>query len=220
MYETGVIVALWGAFAVTHMALSSVRLRPRLVAALGERAFQGVYSLVALAIFVPLVWFYFAHKHAGGLLWVIPVSDVLRWVLYIGNGLAFILVVGGLVTPSPAVMGITRSEPRGVHFLTRHALFMGIGIWALLHLISNGYAADVAFFAGFPVFVLLGSWHQDRRKLATQAEFRGFYDQTPFVPFTGRQTLRGLRELSPLAWVIGVGLTVLLRVYHGPLFGP
>ena len=51
------------------MGLSSLRVRGRLVAALGERGFLGVYTLVAFATFVPLVGFYFSHKHEGPFLW-------------------------------------------------------------------------------------------------------------------------------------------------------
>ena len=40
------IAALWIAFAATHMGMSSLRWRPRLVAALGDRGFQAVYSLL------------------------------------------------------------------------------------------------------------------------------------------------------------------------------
>ena len=63
------IVALWVAFAVSHMGLSSLRLRPRLAALLGERGYQAIYSIVALALFVPLVRLYFANPHAGPHLW-------------------------------------------------------------------------------------------------------------------------------------------------------
>ncbi len=68
MTETWILIALWLAFGATHIGLSSVRFRPRLHAALGERSFLGVYSLIAFATFVPVVWYYFAHKHAGPLL--------------------------------------------------------------------------------------------------------------------------------------------------------
>ena len=220
MSEALVLAGLWILFGGSHMALSSVRLRPRLVAALGEAAFQAVFSLLALAVFVALVWFYFAHKHAGPLLWAVPVGDVLRWLIYVGTGVALVLVVSGLITPSPAMPGIAAGEPRGVQHLTRHGLFMGLGLWALLHLVVNGYASDVAFFAGFPLFGVLGCWHQDQRKLATQPEFRAFWEGTPFLPFSGPNTLRGPRELSPLAVVLGVALTVGLRWFHGSLFGP
>ncbi len=56
------IVALWIAFAATHMGLSSLRLRPRLVSALGQRVFLALYSVIALAVFVPMVSLYFGNK--------------------------------------------------------------------------------------------------------------------------------------------------------------
>ena len=48
-----------------YMGLSSLPIRGRLVARLGEGAFLGLYSVIALAIFIPLVRTFFAHKHAG-----------------------------------------------------------------------------------------------------------------------------------------------------------
>ena len=69
MGATAFIGILWLAFAATHMVLSSVQLRPRLISVLGERPYQGLYSTVALLLFVPLVWVYFANKHAGPELW-------------------------------------------------------------------------------------------------------------------------------------------------------
>ena len=65
MSATVWIVLLWLGFAGSHMLLSSVRLRPILVERIGERGYAGVFSLVALGFFVPLVWVYFASKHHG-----------------------------------------------------------------------------------------------------------------------------------------------------------
>ena len=127
------IVLLWVAFALTHMGLSSLRARGRLSAALGEQGFLGLYSLVSLVVFVPLVWIYFANKHLDPLLWAVPQSEVLRWVLYVGNGVAIVLATAALITPSPAIVGAPAVETRGVHFLTRHGRFMGVALWALLH---------------------------------------------------------------------------------------
>jgi hypothetical protein len=60
-----------------------------------------------------------------------------------------------------------------------------------------------------------------RRKLHGGDEaFRRFHAATRFLPFTGRDSLRRPRELSPLAVGIGVVLTTVLRVFHGRLFGP
>jgi len=68
------------------MGLSSLPVRQRPVAALGERPFQGVCSLVAFAVFVPLVWTFFAHKHMGRWLWIVTRGAALRWTLYVGMG--------------------------------------------------------------------------------------------------------------------------------------
>ena len=71
------IVLLWFAFAATHLALSSLRLRPRLVGVLGEGGFMGAYSLVALATFVPMVSIYFGNKHTGPMFWSVAVTPLI-----------------------------------------------------------------------------------------------------------------------------------------------
>ena len=98
----GMIILLWATFAATHMGLSSIGLRPRLVARVGESGFVGLYSLVALAIFVPLVATYFGHKHTGPALWYLGGLPGIRYVMYAGMALAMTLLVGGLMRPSPA----------------------------------------------------------------------------------------------------------------------
>lgn len=220
MDPTFSIVALWSGFALSHMALSSLRLRPKLVAALGPGPFQGLYSLLAFAFFVPLCWVYLENRHEGAWLWSVALGPALRWALYLAMGVAFVLIVAGALQPSPAAVGSKTTGVRGVHRITRHPVFMGLALFGLLHLVPNGFASDVAFFGGFPLFTLLGCWHQDRRKLAEGSEtFRSFHAQTPFLPFTGRDTLQGLRELSPAALGIGAALSVLLRLAHPWLFG-
>jgi uncharacterized membrane protein len=214
------VLLLWIAFAATHVGLSSLGLRPRLVRLIGERPFQGVYSLVALAIFVPLVAVYLQNVHTGP--WLLPFGRgvVLRWVTYLAMGLAFVLLVASLVRPSPAAVVPGDPAPRGIHRITRHPMLFAFVLFGLCHAIQNGTTTDLAFFGGFVWFSLLGAWHQDRRKLATAGSgFRAFYAATPFLPFTGRDTLLGLRELSPWIVVLGIALTLGIRWFHRPLFG-
>ena len=156
------------------------------------------------------------HRHAGPLLWTPPASEAAEILLALLNVAGCVLLVAGVMTPSPAsVTGAPRDKPAGAHQITRHPVFMGIGLWALAHVALNGYASDVAFFGGFVVFALAGSWHQDRRKLAGgDARFERFHAATPFVPFTGRRTLRGLMELPPLAVIIGVAVALAARYLH------
>ena len=219
MDPTVSILLLWAAFTGTHLGLSSLRLRPRLVAGLGETGYLGLYSVVALAIFVPLMWIYFGGRHAGAWWWVVPVGPVVRVLLYAVMTLAVVLVIDGVMAPSPASM--TSSEARaadrvrGALRVTRHPLVLGVGLLMALHLISNASTGDIAFFGGFVVFTLLGAWHQDQRKLASgDAEFRAFYEATRFVPFSHPDALRGLAEIPPLTWAIGIAASAGMRWLH------
>jgi uncharacterized membrane protein len=219
------ILLLWAGFAVSHMLMSSARFRPSLVGVFGDRGFQGVYSLVALGFFVPLCMVYFGNKHSGAQLWSLPMSPVLYTAIQIAMGIAFVLLFAGLLTPSPTSMtatpgGDSIAQPRGVHFITRHAVFMATAIFGAVHLIPNGFASDAAFFGGFPVFVVIGSIHQDRRKLHQDGDrYRPFFEATPLIPFTGRSTVRGLKELSWTAIGLGIAASLLIRHFHGALFG-
>jgi uncharacterized membrane protein len=216
------IAALWVAFAATHMGLSSLALRPKLVGILGERGFQGVYSLVALAIFVPLVSVYFGNQHAGPHLWYLGPGGVSRWTAYVGMAIALALAIGGLVQPSPASLSAGRGEPRvrGVLRISRHPLLMGTGIFGLAHLVgANVNAAELAFFGGFPIFAVAGCAHQDRRKLATLGDpYRRFCEETSLLPFARGGGVAALGE-AWLAIALGILAAVALRWLHPGWFG-
>jgi uncharacterized membrane protein len=218
-WVTPTIVLLWVLFLATHMALSSQTLRPQLVAALGPRVFLGAYSGLALLIFIPLTWIYATHKHAGPFLWYGSTLPWMRPIVYVGMALAFALAIGGNLNPSPASIAPGDGRIRGVLRITRHPLFMGVGLFGLLHLcVARVHTADLAFFGGLPLVALIGCWHQDRRKLANDGDrFRTFYETTSFLPF-GRGGFRGLID-PPTALVIGVVATLLLRRFHPVLFG-
>lgn len=217
------IAALWILFAATHMGLSSQRLRPRLVARLGARGFQGAYSLVALAIFVPLVWTYYAHKHTGPFLWTLARLPGVRWIGLALVGAACVLIVAGLVQPSPASILPGKPVVRGVARVTRHPLLMGFGLWGVAHLLlAIVHASELAFFGGFALFAVIGCEHQDQRKLASQGEsYRAYVAATPFLPFASRSFPRGLVEMPmPIAIAAGIALAWSLRHYaHGWLAG-
>lgn len=220
MSPTLKLLVLWLAFAVTHSGVTHGPVRSWICARLGERVYQALYSVIALVIFVPLVGTYFANKHAGAELWDLGEGPVLRWIIYIGMGVALVLVVSALVRPSPASVIPGDPTPHGVQRITRHPMMMGFALLGLLHLVGNGFASDLVFFGGITVYSLVGAWHQDQRKLAEGPPgFRAFWEATPFLPFTGRGTLQGLRELSPVALLLGVALTVVLRLFHDRLFG-
>ena len=221
MTAVTIIFALWVVFGLTHVILSGNRLRPRAVRLFGERLFQGLYSLVAFAVFVPLVLVYSGNKDAGPLLWSVEPNLVIDIITRVGNTVAVMLVVAGIFRPSPTgVTGTPTRKPRGVQRITRHPLFMGIVLWALMHLLVNGLASDVVFFGGFVLFGLLGSWHQDhRQKALPDGAYAKFCEQSPFLPFTGGGIFKGLREIGVIPIVVGLLAAGLLRYFHAGLFG-
>ena len=216
------IAALWLAFAGSHMMLSSRGLRPRIVSALGdERRFQGLYSAIALAIFVPLVAIYFRHKHEGPYLGSLAGVPGLRWLMYAGMAVAFALLVASLVRPSPASIVPGKAEVVGVFHVTRHPLLMSLGLFGLLHLcVAAVHATELAFFVGFPLFTVIGARHQDGRKLAANPDFKRFYEATPFLPFSRPSGLLTAVREQPFPIAIGVALTAVVRWFHPALFGP
>ena len=217
------IVGFWLLFAGSHIGLSSRRLRPALVARLGDRGFLGVYSLVAFATFVPLVSSFYAHRHTGPFLWYLAQLPGVPWLATGVMGAAFVLVVASFVQPGPAGMQAGEPVVRGVARITRHPLFMGFGLWGVAHLmLAKVFVSELAFFGGFAIFAVVGSDHQDQRKIATQGErYRVWVAATPFLPFSKLGFLRGLVELPlPIAAAVGIALAWALRRYaHAWLAG-
>ena len=209
----------WGMFAGTHMVLSSLPVRGALVSRLGEKAFLGLYSLVAFATFIPLVWVYLDNRHGGGVVWNLagaPGVPPLAMALAV---LGFAVIAGAYRNPSPAFVGIKKAwGARGLTRITRHPLFMGIALWALSHLLLYGFVTDVLFFGGMLAFSLAGAAHQDARKRATENERLGqFFAESSFWPFAaiiaGRNRLIW-QELPWFALTIGAAAAVGIYALH------
>jgi uncharacterized membrane protein len=171
-------------FAAIHLGVAGTTLRDRIVGAVGERAYQAVFSLASAA---GLIWLVMAYRAApylatwGMLEWWKPVAIVLMLP-------SVLLVVIGLITPNPTSVAqeekITRA-PEGIVRITRHPFLTGVALWALLHVIGNGDWASLIFFAVFAVVALAGTVSIDakrRRKLGEPA-WQGFASRTSILPF-------------------------------------
>ncbi len=198
MSTTTWIALLWLGFAASHLLLTSVRVRPRVVARIGEPMHRGIFSLIALAFSFPALALYLTNRHAGATLWTLPSSPPLDLALYAGSGLGLLLMVLGLVQRSPTMMGVGgRTRVRGALRVTRHPLVMGFALVGLFQLILGGRGTDVAFFGGLVAFSLVGAWHQDRRYLHDDVPgYREFYQQTRFLPFGPRPTKSRRHEVA------------------------
>lgn len=210
------IVFWWAMFAGTHVALSYLPVRARLVAGLGEKAYLGLYSLIAFATFIPLVSAYLGHRHAGGMLWDLFRVPGMRTFALLLSGLGIALVVGGVLQPSPALAGVRKATgSRGLTRITRHPLFMGIAIWAAGHLLINGTVTNALFFGGMLAFSLAGAAHQDARKRVTDRErLAQFYSETSFWPFGAILSGRNRLEWGELPWLaLGIGAAAAAGIY-------
>jgi len=217
------IIFWWGMFAGTHMVLSSLAVRTRLISRLGEKPFLGLYSLIAFATFIPLVSVYFDNRHAGGLVWNLVAVPGVRHLAMLLAVIGIALILPAVLHPSPALAGIKQAwASRGLTRITRHPLFMGIALWALSHMLLNGVVTDLLFFGGLLVFSLVGAARQDMRKRVTDPErLAAFFAETSFWPFAAILAGRNRIAWSELPWltlVIGAALAAGIYALHPWMF--
>jgi len=220
------ILVWWLLFAGTHILGSTVPVRSWLIRTISLRGFKAVYSLVALATFLPLCWVFAENKHAGAFLFALtPFSYYLAHALML---LALVVLLQGLATASPLttvaeMTGRYGSGPRGIQRVTRHPQNLAFMLFGLAHCLTNPYVGDWIFFGGFVIYGLASAMHQDRRVLLLgPEEARRLVAETSLLPFgailAGRLRLAP-REYSLLALLLALVLFVVLRYFHAALFG-
>ena len=222
MYLT-LIIAFSVLFPLTHMLMSQGSIRSGLVTTLhGEWPFRAVYSVVSFLTLGPAAAIWWGHRQLGPELWDLPFwltrAAALPLML-----LALTLLLLMLASPSPASMLPGVFKVRGVLRITRHPLNMAFAAFGLAHLVANGALGDVVFFGQFVALGVLGSYHQDARKIREKGEpYREFMEQTSVMPFAaiilGRTRLEADDIAFPL-FVIAIAAFVALTIFHGRLFG-
>jgi uncharacterized membrane protein len=226
---TGSIIELLIAavvFVGSHFGISSTGLRDDLVRRLGERAYLGLYSAVALIL---LAWFIraYSHVHDPLMLWVRP--PLLIVLPLVVMPLALLLFVGGYSQRNPtAVMQgkplpVERPAP-GVLAITRHPLMWAIGLWALVHLVISDSIASIIFFSAFAILALHGTRVLDAKKQRTwpPEDWQRFAAATSNIPFAAVFTSRNELKIAEIGWwrimLTGV-LYIVLIFLHGVVLG-
>ena len=210
------LVAAAIVFVGGHFLISSTPLRPAIVAKIGERAYLGVFSALAV---VALAWLGLAYRAAPRIeLWAWETGG--RHLALTLVALASVFVVAGLTTPSPTVAGAGArgiDRARGVLRITRHSVLWGVALWALAHLAANGDSASVILFASLLMMALAGTLAIDRkRKASFGAAWERFAAATSNVPFAA--VISGRQRLD----LAGIGIWRLLgaaALYLALLFG-
>lgn len=214
------LLAACAAFLLTHL-VSGTPLRAKLVGALGEWPYRGLYSAVAFATLAWTVWSY-ARLPAQELLWT-----PLRHLPVVVMPFAFILAVCGLAR-NPTAVGAERllksDEPaRGMIRITRHPFMWGVMLWAAVHILANADAKSIVLFGALLVVAALGTLSQEKRKArAAGDDWRRFAAVTSHVPFVaiaqGRNRI-AWREIGWTAPVLGLIVFGLFFIAHPWLFG-
>jgi uncharacterized membrane protein len=206
-------------FVGAHFVTSSP-LRPVLVAAMGEKAYLGLYSLASLAAIGWMIW---AYNRAPIMpLWLGP-----HWLPAAVMPFALVLIASGYARNPTMVMAerlLQSSEPaRGMIRVTRHPIMGGVALWALAHLAARGDLKSVIFFGGFFALAALGSLLMDQRKARALGEdWKRFAAATSYVPFVAIAQGRNRFDAAEIGWrrpAIGLAAYAGLIALHPWLIG-
>jgi uncharacterized membrane protein len=217
------LIAACALFVGIHIFISGTPLRGRLVAAIGEKAYQGLFSLASAGA---LIWMGFAYRSAD----YVPLWDLGIGVHHVAALLMLIaiyLAVAGLATPNPTSVGqqIDTDEPaRGITRVTRHPFLWGVALWGAAHLLASGHLAGLMLFGSLLALALIGPQLIDAklRRRAPEAWHR-LAEATSWLPFAAIVGKRNRLVLKELTWwqpllAVAIYLVILLWA-HGFVFG-
>ncbi|HRO60192.1 MAG TPA: NnrU family protein [Burkholderiaceae bacterium] len=179
---------------ILFLGVHSVRIvaddwRSAQVARMGLNAWKGLYSLISIVGLVLIVWGYGLTRTNPVDLWQPPPG--MRHMASLLTLAGFVLIVAAYVP---------RSRIRA---LVGHPMLLGVALWALAHLLSNGRLADLVLFGAFLVWALVGFASARRR------------DRVAGTPRGAGALVNDLTTI-----VVGVVAWFVFALYlHGPLIG-
>ena len=140
-------------FIVIHLVPSVVPLRTALFEGLGEKAYKGVYSLMALTGLGLMIYgkAYAEYVH---------VWSPLEWSRYV----AWVAMVPALI------LIVAANVPGNIKRFTPHPMMWSVLIWAAAHLFANGDQASIILFAPLGIFAIIHIISANARGATTQTE--------------------------------------------------
>ena len=221
MQPMSLLVTTCVLFVGSHLALSHP-LRAGLAGRLGERGFQIVYSVVAIATFIMIVqaWRGMPPEPplwaVGDGLWMLASLIVLiASILFMGS------LIGNPALPAPGASKAAQVAPRGVFAITRHPMMWGFTLWALAHALVMPTPGQIVLSVMVVFLALVGSAGQDAKKARLMGDaWRGWAARTSFVPFArqiGGATPWGDTIPRPHALFGGIILWLVATWAHGAL---
>lgn len=223
---TGTIIELLIAaivFVGAHFGVSSTPVRDDLVRRLGERAYVLLYTAVALIL---LAWLIRAYAQVDDP-WVWWESPPLLIVLpLVVMPLALLLLVGGYSQRNPTAVMQGKPLPTGrpapgVLAITRHPIMWGIGLWAIVHVVTSDAAASIIFFGAFAILALYGTRVLDAKKQCTwpAEDWQRFAAATSNIPFAALLSNRTEFRFAEIGWwrILLTGLLYIVLILLHPV---
>jgi uncharacterized membrane protein len=227
MKDVLLVVALWMAFGVSHVGLTTRAVREPLVSRLGAPGFAWLFSAVSWVFFAILVAGYSCVQFAGPSGLAVASAGWARATLYTAIVMGFVLMAGTLAPSgyldSPAAILSRGVRPAyGLERISRHPFFAGLILVTGSHALLAARLTGTLFFAGFVLLAVFGSIHQAKKLRARKGEpFGRYLESTSAIPFVaavqGRQRLV-LREIPWIALGLGALFALGVRQVHDRIF--
>jgi uncharacterized membrane protein len=115
--------------------------RNQMIDRLGEVKWKGLYTIASLIGFIIMVIGYGQARQSTVVLW--QPNAALIYIALVLNLVAFIFLAGS--SPSN----------NAIRLKLKHPMILGVKVWALAHLISNGTLVDLVLFGAFLIWAVL-----------------------------------------------------------------
>ena len=186
----GVLIAGLVLFFGSHsVGIAAPDFRARQVARMGIGPWKLAYSALSLVALVLIVWGYGAARQEPVLLWSAP-----AWTRHAA---ALLSVIGFVLIAAAYVPGTKMKAALG------HPMTVGVGLWAVGHLLANGRLHAVLLFGAFVAWSVITYTTRRARDRAA-----------------GTRYPAGSLAKDAIAAVAGVAFALVFALFlHGPLIG-
>ena len=142
---------------ILFLGIHSIRLvadgwRAAQIARLGEKRWKGAYALLSALGLALIVWGYGLARAEGVALW-----QPAGWTRHL---------TALLTVPAFILLAATYVPGSRIKAALGHPMLLGVNLWALGHLLSNGRLGGVLLFGAFVVWATLGFGAARRRDRA------------------------------------------------------
>jgi len=134
-------------FIVLHMITFWARnVRAGAVSLIGEMPYKGLFALATIGSFTLMVLGWKAAE-------VLPVYDAPSWGMHVTP----IFVLAGFI------LFVASNAPTNIRRMLRHPQLVGVTLWGIGHLLSNGENRSLLLFGGFVIFSLIAMMASNKR---------------------------------------------------------